>query len=101
MEKLEDDLMLYALLNGGVPYLIREGAYPHVDGAWDEERLRNVQEDISRCKAVCSLNSKVALEPMTEHHFLSSDYPVEETIFGNSIRVQVDHRENSWRVIEE
>lgn len=53
--------MLYALLNGGVPYLIREGAYPHVDGAWDEERLRNVQEDISRCKAVCSLNSKVAL----------------------------------------
>lgn len=27
-----EDYMLYALLNGGAPYLIRDGAYPNTDG---------------------------------------------------------------------
>ena len=28
--------MLYALLNGGAPYLVRDAAYPNIDGAFDE-----------------------------------------------------------------
>ena len=28
--------MLYALLNGGAPYLVREGAYPNTDGAFED-----------------------------------------------------------------
>ena len=38
MEKLSDteDLMLYALLNGGAPYLIRDGAYANTDGSFSE-----------------------------------------------------------------
>ena len=37
MEKIDDteDYMLYALLNGGAPYLIRDGAYPDFDGSFE------------------------------------------------------------------
>ena len=31
----KEDYMLYALLNGGAPYLIRDGAYPNIDGAFE------------------------------------------------------------------
>ena len=36
MEKVseEEDYMLYALLNGGAPYLERDAAYPNIDGAF-------------------------------------------------------------------
>ena len=31
----DEDYMLYALLAGGAPYLVRDGAYPNTDGAFD------------------------------------------------------------------
>ena len=38
MDKVSEaeDYMLYALLNGGAPYLIRDAAYPNIDGAFDD-----------------------------------------------------------------
>ena len=33
----EEDYMLYALLNGGAPYLIRDAAYPNFDGGFEVE----------------------------------------------------------------
>ena len=54
MEKIDDteDYMLYALLNGGAPYLIRDGAYPNFDGSFDGNVKMHIEEDIKRCKAV-------------------------------------------------
>lgn len=41
----DEDYMLYALLAGGAPYLVRDGAYPNTDGADGEksafQRWRN------------------------------------------------------------
>ena len=34
----DEDYMLYALLAGGAPYLVRDGAYPNTDGAFDGEK---------------------------------------------------------------
>ena len=39
----QEDYMLYALLNGGAPYLIREAPYPDIDGAFFSEK--NISED--------------------------------------------------------
>ena len=49
MEKIDDteDYMLYALLNGGAPYLIRDGAYPDFDGSL-KEMLRCISWRTSR-----------------------------------------------------
>ncbi len=41
----EEDYMLYALLNGGAPYLIRDGAYPNFDGAFADSVLKKLEED--------------------------------------------------------
>ena len=32
--KCREDLMLYALLNAGAPYLVRDGAYENTDGSF-------------------------------------------------------------------
>lgn len=51
MEKIDDteDYMLYALLNGGAPYLIRDGAYPDFDGSFEGNVKMHIMEDIKRC----------------------------------------------------
>ena len=48
----EEDYMLYALLNGGAPYLIRDAAYPNFDGAFEDSIELQLEEDIRRCKVV-------------------------------------------------
>ena len=55
MEKVseEEDYMLYALLNGGAPYLIRDAAYPNTDGAFDDGISLKLEEDI-RYRAKCN-----------------------------------------------
>ena len=52
MEKVSDseDYMLYALLNGGAPYVIRDGAYPNFDGSFEPDVKLTLDQDIERCK---------------------------------------------------
>ena len=44
----EEDYMLYALLNGGAPYLIRDAAYPNFDGAFDGANREKSWKRISK-----------------------------------------------------
>ncbi|MFQ9494486.1 MAG: DUF5696 domain-containing protein [Dorea longicatena] len=61
MEKIDDteDYMLYALLNGGAPYLIRDGAYPDFDGSFEGNVKMHIMEDIKRCKVVTELHKRL------------------------------------------
>lgn len=71
MEKIDDteDYMLYALLNGGAPYLIRDGAYPDFDGSFEGNVKMHIMEDIKRCKVVTELHKKVAKCEMVSHEW--------------------------------
>lgn len=53
----DEDYMLYALLAGGAPYLVRDGAYPNTDGAFDGEKI-SLEEMAKRCRVVTELHEK-------------------------------------------
>ena len=100
MEKLNDtdDYMLYALLNGGAPYLVRDGAYPNIDGAFDSYVRLSPEETVKRCKIVSSLHEKVAKEEMVSHAFVNGDYRVQRTTFADGTRVTVDLRKGTYEI---
>lgn len=92
MEKLSDkeDYMLYALLNGGAPYLIRDGAYPNFDGSFEGNEELKLEDDIARCKVVSKLHEKVAKCEMISHEMVDGDYNVQRTRFSDGTTVTVD-----------
>lgn len=92
----EEDYMLYALLNGGAPYLIRDAAYPNTDGAFDEQVKMTLEEQIKRCKVVSDLHEKVAKCEMLRHEIIDGDYMIQETTFSNGIKVKVDFRKQTY-----
>ena len=100
MEKLNDtdDYMLYALLNGGAPYLVRDGAYPNIDGAFDGYIHLTPEETVKRCKIVSGLHEKVAKEEMVSHEFVNGDYKVQRTTFADGTRVTVDLCKGTYEI---
>ena len=88
----EEDYMLYALLNGGAPYLIRDAAYPNFDGAFDDKVKLSLKENIERSKIVSDLHEKVAKCEMLRHEMMNGDYMVQETSFSDGTKVRVDFR---------
>ncbi len=100
MEKLNDtdDYMLYALLNGGAPYLVRDGAYPNIDGAFDGYIHLTPEEIVKRCKIVSGLHEKVAKEEMVSHEFVNGDYKVQRTTFADGTRVTVDLCKGTYEI---
>lgn len=92
------DHMLYALLNGGAPYLRRDPAYAGIDGAFVGEAL-STAEVVERSGIVSRLHRKVAWEKMLEHHFLDDSYDRQETVF-ESTRVRVDLKAGTYEIIE-
>lgn len=100
MEKVseEDDYMLYALLNGGAPYLIRDAAYPNTDGAFDDGISLKLEEDIRRCKIVSELHEKVAKAEMLSHTMVEGDPMVQKTVFSDGTEVTVDFRKQTYEI---
>ncbi|MCR5004926.1 MAG: DUF6259 domain-containing protein [Clostridiales bacterium] len=94
----EQDHMLYALLNGGAPYVRRDPAYVGIDGAFAGEEI-SVEEAVERSKTVCRLHAQVALERMQEHHFLNGSYEQQETVF-ETMRVRVDLKAGTYEIFE-
>lgn len=92
MEKMSDteDFMLYALLNGGVPYLIRDGAYQNVDGSFDGHIALDEKEMAARCKIVCELHKKIAKCEMVSHEFLDGDINRQQTTFSDGTKVRIN-----------
>ncbi|MCD8118665.1 MAG: DUF5696 domain-containing protein [Lachnospiraceae bacterium] len=84
-----EDYMLYALLNGGAPYLDRDGAYPDTDGAFDSAARRRLAEDIARCAQVTALQERVAKCEMVRHEFPDGNPKHQRTVFSDGTQVTV------------
>lgn len=99
-EEFREDMMLYALLNAGMPYLIRDAAYPGIDGAFSEvQRKEFLKAKIERTKVVQRLQARLAHEEMVSHHFLDTDGPSrQETVFGDGTRVLVDFAKGEYAI---
>ena len=100
MEKVSDseDYMLYALLNGGAPYVIRDGAYPNFDGSFEPDVKLTLDQDIERCKVVSELHEKVANCEMVRHEMVGGDYEVQRTVFSDGTVVTVDFRNQVYEI---
>lgn len=99
MEKTaRDDYMLYALINGGIPYLVREGAYNNVDAVFDGYEKIDEHENISRCKIVANLHALIGKEEMLFHHFIDDDYLIQEVQFANGIVVKINLHDNTYNI---
>lgn len=101
MEKMSEteDFMLYALLNGGAPYLIRDGAYQNVDGSFDGHIQLDEKEMAARCKIVCDLHTKIAKCEMVSHEFLDGDINRQQTTFSDGTKVKIDLKTLEYEVI--
>lgn len=101
MEKMSEteDFMLYALLNGGAPYLIRDGAYQNVDGSFDGHIQLDEKEMATRCKIVCDLHTKIAKCEMVSHEFLDGDINRQQTTFSDGTKVKIDLKTLEYEVI--
>ena len=89
---------LYALLNGGIPYLKRDGAYVNTDGSFsqdevDEDRIRMV-------KTISALHEKVACARMISHSFIDGDPDHQKTVFDNGISVEINLKDNTYQIFE-
>lgn len=100
MEKVSsaEDYMLYALLNGGAPYLCREGAYPNVDGSFSEKIELGMKKMIERCKVVSELYQKIAKEEMLVHRMMEGDWKIQKTEFADGTAVTVDFRKQRYKI---
>lgn len=99
MEKYEEeDYMLYALINGGIPYLIREAPYKNIDGNFEKGIELTTKEKIDRCKEVMRIHSKVAYEEMVSHCFLDKDFSKQQSIFSDGTTVTIDLVQNRYWV---
>ena len=92
MEKMNEqtDYMLYALLNGGAPYLIRDGAYPGIDGSFQPECTFTARENYQRCQVVSKLHEQIATCEMVSHKLLTTDGRQQETVFSDGTKVWID-----------
>lgn len=98
----EEDYMLYALLNGGAPYLIRDGAYPNTDGSFaSDEWANSLKEDVRRSKVVTDLHKKVAKCEMLRHELVDGNAQVHRTIFSDGTAVTVDFEKQTYQITQE
>lgn len=97
MEKNEDgeDYMLYALLNGGAPYLLRDAAYPGIDGAFEGAGMSD-GERAARCRVVSAFYVHVAKQEMVRHEFPGGDLRVQRSVFADGSAVTADFRTNTY-----
>ena len=94
----EEDYMLYALLNGGAPYLVRDGAYQNTDGSFSGGVEISMKEQIERCKVVSDLHEKVAKCEMISHELVDGNINVHRTIYSNGTVVTVDFEKQTYDI---
>lgn len=85
-----EDYMLYALLNGGAPYLIRDAGYLKIDGAFGGDEGLSLEEAVRRCRVVSELHEKVAKCEMLRCDLLAEDGSVQRSVFSDGTQVTVD-----------
>lgn len=93
-----EDYMLYALLNGGAPYLVREGAYPDQDGAFGTGGEARLEHAVRRCRIVTALQERVAHCELVRHDLLRPDGSRQRSVFSDGTSVEVDFTDGSWQI---
>ena len=96
----DEDYMLYALLNGGAPYLIREGAYQNTDGSFTGGVEISMEDQIERCKIVSDLHEKVAKCEMVSHKFVDGNIHIHRTVYSDGTTVTVDFENQTYDIRE-
>lgn len=91
-----EDYMLYALLNAGMPYLVRDGAYPNTDGAFDDEQTKEIVANINRAKIVSNLQSKLAHCEMLSHHFINNNPSLQQSVYSDGTKITINLDDNSY-----
>lgn len=96
MDKKQEDYMLYALLNGGIPYVVRNAPYDNVDGNFGSDGL-SIEDRIKRANVVLDFYQKIKNEEMVEHRIINDH--VQQTTFSNNISVEINTKENTYRIV--
>ena len=101
MDKVSEseDYMLYALINGGTPYLIREPAYPGIDGSFAIDNDLKLTDDIKRSKVVSDFHEKVAKAELVKHELLDEVGRKQASTFTNGYKVIVDFDTSSYEIL--
>ena len=94
----EEDYMLYAVLNGGAPYLVRDGAYQNTDGSFAGGVEISIEDQIKRCKVVSDLHEKVAKCEMVRHEMVDGNPEVQRTTFADGTVVTVDFHAQTYQI---
>lgn len=94
----EEDYMLYAVLNGGAPYLVRDGAYQNTDGSFAGGVEITIEDQIKRCKVVSDLHEKVAKCEMVRHEMVDGNPEVQRTTFADGTVVTVDFQAQTYQI---
>lgn len=94
----EEDYMLYAVLNGGAPYLVRDGAYQNTDGSFAGGVEISIEDQIKRCKVVSDLHEKVAKREMVRHEMVDGNPEVQRTTFADGTVVTVDFQAQTYQI---
>ncbi|RGC73646.1 hypothetical protein DW667_12380 [Coprococcus sp. AM25-15LB] len=94
----EEDYMLYAVLNGGAPYLVRDGAYQNTDGSFTGGVEITIEDQIKRCKVVSDLHEKVAKCEMVRHEMVDGNPEVQRTTFADGTVVTVDFQTQTYQI---
>ena len=95
----DEDYMLYALINGGAPYLIREPAYPGIDGSFAIDNDLKLTDDIKRSKVVSGFHEKVAKTELIKHELLDETDRKQASTFANGYKVIVDFDTSSYEIL--
>lgn len=95
MEKKKEDYMLYALLNGGIPYVVRNAPYDNVDGNFGSDGL-SMDERIKRANIVQDFYQKVKEQEMVEHRILNENQ--QQAIYSNGMAVTINIKDNTYKI---
>ncbi len=93
-----EDLMLYALLNGGAPYLVRDGAYENTDGSFAGCDGLTPEETAARCLTVQRLHEKVAFSRLLRHDLLDPEGKRQTSLFSDGTKVTVDLEKGTYTI---
>ncbi len=85
---------LYALLNGGIAYLKRDGAYVNTDGSFSQDEVD--ADRIKLVKVIADFHQKIAYAKMVEHTFVQNDPMIQKCTYENGMSVTINLHENTY-----
>lgn len=96
-----DDFMLYALLNGGAPYLEKDAAYPNTDGVFEDEYEQlSKEEKMKRATIVASFHEIIAKEKMIKHTFVDGKLHHQQALYEDGSIIDIDLTTQSYHIIK-